>query len=330
MKVLFPGGGWKLITVCFFLSVMIILITMGVAIGVPVKYIGECEELNDIIVLYPDDTVLAANLTDCQVSPSLTPMSPPLSHTVHLYVTNCSNVKTYTEYLPQIIFPESPNVSIGFTFIPSVLSDTNYYARGTTVEVTTKFEVTTQSDADVFLCLFNNSDDFDKFIPSPKSKEGKESFQHIIQQSNCHVLDINATTTTHFSIDTSGYYYGGISSLGTIDLVQVNMSLVRRFYNHSDFNADLVVDCSLSRTCSIEKTSSRTCILLRALPDFDYDPNKMIVQAELFLESSKLPITLSVVIGLLIIISIFVGVCIVHIRGRIRHKRLFALQRFYN
>ena len=302
------------------------MIIIGVILGV--NYIGECEELNDVSVLYPDDTVLVANLTDCQVSPSLTPKSPPLSHTVQVYVTSCSNVKTHTEYLPPIIFPETPNVSAGFTFIRNT-HGTNYYARGTTIEIHTKLGVTTQSGVDVFLCLFNNTLDFSKFIPHD---EDKESFQHITQQPECHVLDINTTTITLFSINTSSYYYAGISSLSTIDFVQVNMSLVRRFYNYTDFNDDRVLDCSLSSTCSIQKKSSRTCILLRALPDINYNPDKVIVRAseQSFLVSSKRPITVSVPIVGLLLIGIISGLlCSVHLY-RIRHRKkiLIALNPF--
>ena len=236
------------ICTCIFIFICILVVSLTSPFGILYGVTESCEKINVNIEVYPDDTVLAANLTDCHVSTSLT--TNKTEPNVDVYVTNCSNVKTYSQYhfmnIPGI------NMTTEYTFIKQPY---NYYVQGTIVNITTELKVSSGSGDNVFLCFFIDRNDYNKFI----THTNRQLFKLLTQRPICFEL---GNTTIPFTVNTTGYYYVAIASLSSFDLIDANVSLVKKFYNQSDFEDDLV--CTLPGHCSTDKISPSTCVFLQA------------------------------------------------------------------
>lgn len=234
----------------------------------------QCKDISITSAVHPDDTVLASQLGSCQqVNVLLSPVESP-RNAIDVYVTDCNNVTIHSES-KNYTSPTYPAVDSAIVIIDqSHKSRSNYFVTSTTVEVVT--HLTSPNATDVFMCLFRNSSIFDKFL----YPDSREHFFNILNLATwCDKVHVTSDTTRRmaFTINSTGYYFAGISALQlSLESLQFNVSLTRNFYNRSDFLQDHVNNCHLTQSssnCSVRNSYLHTCIMLHAtsidIDDFD-------------------------------------------------------------
>ena len=290
-SVLFAGNSpYRRLNICLcafllvisFVSVLIPSIAMGTLVSV-----YKCQDYGDIPAVFPGDTVLAAELTDCQWNTSLKPTKTP-RNVIDAYVAPCSAVKVHSKEInyASIIFP---NVTIGNPIIDQHFKVSNYFVQNTTVTVTTQLGSPNSSTAtEAFMCLFHTSELFSTFL----YPEDENHFLNVMKLAiRCDVIQLasNASSTceVEFRINNTGYHFLGISPSysTTLSFLQYNLSISRHFYNHSDFLSYLT-SCSFvstSSNCLINNSYSSTCVMLSARPSLDVNGfNYIAINAEGF------------------------------------------------
>lgn len=250
---------------CFFILVPLSVMIMLVGVTCPVlieKF--KCQGEHTTRIVHPEDTVLAAILDQCQGNISLTP-AKQTRNVIDVYITDCNNVQVHSEEPPEFNSPPYYDVDNAISIIEESHMTSNYFVNGTVAEITA-FIVSHNSTTSAFLCFFNNKDYFDIF----KFPKNASHFLGVIKLGWCDQLDGEYVThSMTFKVNTSGYYFAAIGSLGKLDTLQYNLSLTRLFYNNSDFINDQVF-CPLvhgSSPCVVNNgiyNYSRTCIMLHA------------------------------------------------------------------
>lgn len=292
---------------------MIVLSILAIIISCVVSsLIHKCEKVDDILLAYPNDTVLApSELTECQSNASVSLVE--IQNQVQIYVVNCSSMNISTEY-HEVDF-HLINTTEGYSIIDvSHPSGSNYYAQKTTVEVNVS-----STTSGVFFCLFNSKDydSFQHFLTT----DDEDVFHHIIlQQPTCQELGVN-DTAIQYTINTTDYYYGGISSLDVIQSINITLSIVRRFFHVSD-DMETCALFDMTQTCPVNQVYPDTCILVNSIPlnmnhiNFSYiNIRADKVPESFFVLETILPFSFgSVVLSMLFIVAIFMCWCILCVK----------------
>lgn len=232
-----------------------------------------CEDLNVANGVHPNDTVLMAKLDkECHRN-AYTEPAKPIENSVELFATNCDNLQVYTtdwnhSYLPY------KDVTAGVAIIDqSHKSGSNFYIKGT--NATISMHLLSSNNADVYICVFKNSSNFDIFkYPNVNTEL---FFDNLKEAVKCDMLG-NVSDVLHtfsISINDTGYYFAGVASVSMLTSVQYNISVSLRYYNKSDFLTDRV-PCVPTTTCFINISYPNTCLMATATsglgdtPQFNY------------------------------------------------------------
>lgn len=221
--------------------------------------LATCRGLIVASTVATDDTVFAVELDKCQGTSFISPINVVRVNDIKVYTPDCSKVTTYSK----LVEYASPNyTNLESQSVTEKIS--NYYVKGTSVRITAAIESSNVTAA--ILCFFDNKNYYDQFKFPNKSS----NFLDIIRQGTCKKFEDSHLTFT-FNVSSTGYYFGGIASLVTIDLLQFNRSLTRVYYNNSDFDDDLLKLCSLTslthnQPCVVHKKLNNICIMLHAVP----------------------------------------------------------------
>lgn len=302
------------ICLCVSLTVALIVFALipSVAIGTVVS-VYKCQDYGAVATVFPGDTVLAAELTDCQWNTSLKPTKTP-RNVIDVYVAPCSAVKVHSEEInyTSIRFPD---VTIGNPIIDEHSIVSNYFVENTTVTITTRLGSSNSMEA--FMCLFRNSESFSTFL----YPEDKNRFLNVMNSAiRCDKIQLAPnTSSTHemmFSINDTDYYYHGISPSysESLSFLQYNLSISRNFYNHSDF-LNYLVSCSFRSTrsnCSINNSysNSSTCVMLYARSSIDINGfNYIAINAEGF-PVDRRPVFIPALTGSILGGCAVLGVCV--------------------
>ena len=226
--------------------------------------IYKCQDFEVTAVVYPEDTVLAAELTNCQSNTTavLERVGSP-SNEIDVYVAPCDAVKVHTEEK----FITSPETHIGQTIIGLNSNKfSNYFGKNSSVSLTA--QMSSNNSTEAFMCIYANSSLFVDFL-SPDSEE------HFLQSMElafwCEKIQLELYTPYNYHTSfvlNNGYYFVGISPTysNALSYLQFNLSVSRNFYNHSDFLVNKIT-CPLSgrgTNCSANNSYSSTCIMLHA------------------------------------------------------------------
>ena len=245
----------------FFFNIVVLLLSIITIITscTVSSLIHKCDKVDDVFLAYPYDTVLApSELSECQVNASVSLVA--IQNQVHVYVSNCSSMNVSIEYNESDF--HLTNITKGYSIIDvSHPSGSNYYAENTTVKVNAS-----SAGSKVFFCLFNSKDNasFHDFLTT----DDKDVFHRVtLKEPTCQELDGN-DTAKGYTIDTTGYYFGGVRSLqlDVIQSINITLSVKKRAFHVSD-DMETCVLFLTGHTCPVNQVySSDTCILVDSIP----------------------------------------------------------------
>ncbi len=224
-------------------------------VGVLISHLNKNQ--NSPSTLFPGDTILAASITtDAVLTFNEVPTNP-----IHIYPVDCDTISVHTEVIKKI--EDIPNVKNGISIIDPYTSGNSYLVLGTKAEISLQIDAKSKSNA--YICLFINASDYDTFTYPVEPND----FYKVLDKGRCDILE-NATHNMTFAVNETGYYFAAVSPrpnhmLGSL---QFNLSLVRNFYNHSDF-LDHEEPCSLSEatsSCEIKSKYPNTCVMEYTAP----------------------------------------------------------------
>ena len=255
------------ITVGSIVSLLIPSIVMGTVVG-----IYKCQDSENAAVVYPDDTVLAATLTECQSNTTsvLERVGSPRNE-IDVYVVPCDAVKLHTEEKNYTSIT-SPETHIGQTIIGLNSNNfSNYFGKNSSVSLTA--QMSSNDSTEAFMCIYTNSSLFGDFL-NPDSEEHFLQSMEVAHWCNKIQLELYTPYNYHTSfVFNNGYYFVGISPTysNALSYLQFNLSVSRHFYNYSDFLENHIT-CPLSgrgSNCSAKNSYSSTCIMLHASVSID-------------------------------------------------------------
>ena len=269
----------------------------------------KCDKVDDVFLAYPYDIVLApSELSKCQVNASVSLVE--IQNQVHVYVSNCSNLSVSTEHHESDFHLINKTKGCSIIDVSHQSSGSNYYAENTTVKVNVS-----SADSKVFFCLFNSKDNasFHDFLTT----DDKDVFHRVtLQEPTCQELDGN-NTVMEYTINITGYYFGGIRSLNVIWSINITLSVERRaFHVSDDMETCVLFDTGNTMSCPVNQVySSDTCILVDSIPfgmshDFSYINIKADkVPESFFVLATLIPLIIGCCV-FLIVVAIFMFWCL--------------------
>ena len=258
---------------CAFLLISLLLLLFGLfpsgALGI-VAIITKCHSYEVSSMIYSEDSILVAELTDCQWNTSLW-RSKHCTNSVNVYAPPCDAVKVHSEKKNFSSLMYS-NMTFGKEIVDVNLGNiSNYFVENSTVAITA--EVSSTDSTEAFMCIYTNSTIFSDFLyPS-----GEDYLLDVMKFAiRCDKIELRPNDSIKhkmaFQVNVTGYYFVGISpSYNTPFSVQFNLAVLSNYYNRSDF-LQYRISCPLSTensNCPVKNSYTSTCIMLYASQSFN-------------------------------------------------------------
>ncbi len=228
------------------------------------EYKRSCPSLRNNTSVYANDTVLGGNFKTCQMNARA---QSSILHSIlaYGYAIDCTKLEVYFEHPLNFDSPNYTSILHGLSLFDHTSSfiHSNYFAMGS---ISITLETQSSESTVMYVCIFSNLTSYNHFMSYTDFEEAVNfaiRCDNITAEPGSRVIH-----TMDYNITSAGYLFGAFRSLDGIDFVTYNLSIVRGFFNKSDFwyNSENYTFTSTEDIFTINLAYKNTCILFYQPP----------------------------------------------------------------